>query len=139
MIKTSLLAAFAALSLTVAAPMVSADDAADTTFSAQGDAQKGKRVFNRCKSCHILTKEGGKRLGPSLAGLFGRSSGTMEGYKYSKALAEADFVWTEAQLNNWLSNPKTFLPGNKMNFIGLRKEKDRNDLMAFLRQATVAE
>lgn len=114
-------------------------DPTDTTLSAAGDATKGKRLFNRCRACHNLTDAARTRVGPNLDGLFGRPAGKDEGYRYSKALAEADFVWTEKELNDWLAQPRTYLPGNKMAFAGLRKEQDRKDLMAYLRTATVAE
>ena len=124
------IAAISALSLSGLA-----DDAASTAYSDGGDAVTGKRVYNRCRACHLLTEEG-KRMGPTLYKLFGRQAGTVDGYKYSKAMQEADFVWTEQKLNEWLMAPRTFLPGNKMAFAGLRKEQERKDLMAFLRQAT---
>ena len=115
----------------------SAADASDTTISAAGDPVKGKRVFNRCRACHNLTATARTRIGPNLDNLFGRKSGAAEGFKYSKALQEADFDWTEEALDSWLSQPRKFLPGNKMAFAGLRKEQDRKDLMAYLREATV--
>ncbi|GHF26227.1 cytochrome c [Kordiimonas sediminis] len=130
----------AALSMSAIAPTAFADDdPTSTALSSKGDAAKGKRVFNRCKACHILAASGPKKLGPSLGGIFGRKAGSLDGYKYSKALAEADFVWTEEKLDQWLAQPKTFLPGNKMTFMGLRKEDQRQDLMAYLREAASAE
>lgn len=136
--RTALVAAL--LTMPALAPTTSvAADPADTSLSAAGDATKGKRLFNRCRSCHNLTAAKRTRVGPNLDGLFGRTAGKDEGYRYSKALAEADFVWTEKALNDWLAQPRTFLPGNKMAFAGLRKEQDRKDLMAYLRTATVAE
>lgn len=116
---------------------VSAADANDTTLSAAGDATKGKRLFNRCRACHNLTATARTRIGPNLDNLFGRKAGAADGYKYSKALLEAEFDWTETALDSWLSQPRKFLPGNKMSFPGLRKEQDRKDLMAYLREATV--
>ncbi len=116
---------------------VSATDANDITLSAAGDATKGKRLFNRCRACHNLTATARTRIGPNLDNLFGRKAGTADGYKYSKALMEAEFDWTETALDSWLAQPRKFLPGNKMSFAGLRKEQDRKDLMAYLREATV--
>ncbi len=116
---------------------VSAADANDTTLSAAGDAVKGKRVFNRCRACHNLTATARTRIGPNLDNLFGRKAGAADGFKYSKALQDATFDWSEAALDSWLSQPRKFLPGNKMAFPGLRKEQDRKDLMAYLREATV--
>lgn len=134
--KTALLIALTATPLMTAIPAANADPA-DTSISAQGDATKGLRLFNRCKACHNLTATARRRIGPNLDNLFGRQAGAVDGFKYSKALQEADFVWTEQNLNDWLAQPRTFLPGNKMAFAGLRKEQDRKDLMAYLREATV--
>lgn len=126
-----------ALAPVMAALPATADDAADTTLSSAGDAVKGKRVFNRCRACHNLTATARSRTGPNLDSLFGRAAGTAEGFKYSKALQEADFVWSEAALNSWLAEPRKFLPGNKMQFAGLRNEQQRKDLLAYLRIATI--
>ncbi len=115
----------------------SAADSSDATLSAAGDAVKGKRLFNRCRACHNLTATTRTRIGPNLDNLFGRMSGAAEGFKYSKALQEAGFEWTEQALDSWLAQPRKFLPGNKMAFAGLRDEQDRKDLIAYLREATV--
>lgn len=109
----------------------------ENAFSASGDVAKGKRVFNRCKACHNLTASNRTRLGPNLDNLFGKKAGDATDYKYSRAMKDAEFIWTEAILNEWLTKPGAFLPGNKMQFAGLRKEQDRKDLIAYLRQATV--
>lgn len=110
----------------------------DTTLSSKGDAKKGSRYFAQCRACHKLTSEPKHRMGPNLGGLFGRTAGTAEGYekRYSKALRDAGFVWTEEKLNEWLKAPRTFLPGNKMTYGGMRKEQMRYDLLAYLRTAT---
>lgn len=113
-------------------------DPADTTLSEQGNTDKGRRVFNRCKACHNLTAADRTRLGPNLDALFGRTAGTAANYKYSRALKDAGFVWTERNLDDWLTKPNTFLPGNKMQFAGVRREQDRKDLIAYLRQATTS-
>lgn len=128
-------------SLAIMPAMVSmpatAIDADDTTLSSGGDSVKGKRLFNRCRACHNLTATARTRIGPNLDDLFGRKAGAADGFKYSKALQEADFDWTEKALDSWLAQPRQFLPGNKMAFAGLRDEQDRKDLMAYLRTATV--
>ena len=137
--KASLaIVAVAALLGSTHVSVVADDDPTSTALSSQGDAEKGKRIFNRCKACHNLTAAERSRMGPNLDNLFGREAGSKDDYNYSKALAEAEFVWTEEKLDAWLSAPKTFLPGNKMAFAGLRKEEDRKDLMAYLRTATVS-
>ncbi len=135
--KTITAIMIAVLSPVAITSAIAATDAADTTISQSGDKEKGKRVFNRCRACHNLTAAPRTRVGPNLDNLFGRTAGSAEGYKYSKALTDADFIWTEKQLNEWLEQPKTFLPGNKMAFVGLKNEQDRKDLIAYLREATL--
>ena len=83
---------------------------------------------------------GGDLLGLPLLDLagrvFGRQAGSVEGYNYSPALREADFTWTAQQLDQWLNDPRGFLPGNKMAFAGIRDETDRRDLIAWLKLET---
>ena len=127
------------ISLVGLSAQATALDATDTTLSAAGDAKKGKRLFNRCKACHNLTAAPRHRMGPNLNGLFGRHSAAAEGYKYSKAMLATNFVWDEAKLDEWLAKPKAFLPGNKMIFPGLKKEQDRKNIIAYLRDATITK
>jgi cytochrome c len=107
------------------------------TAWADGDVGKGKRVFNKCRACHSL-EAGKNKVGPSLHGLFGRKAGTTD-YKYSKAMTEAGengLVWNEEKLETYLKKPKDMIPGTKMIFVGLKKEDDREDLIAYLKEAT---
>ena len=130
--------AFAAMGAAFFSSAGSAQETLTPEMLASGDDAKGKRVFLRCRSCHTL-EEGGRSLtGPNLWGVFGRQAGTFEGYRFSNALAEADFVWTPDKLNEWLLKPKDFLPGNKMNFVGLPKQQDRIDLIRYLQVETGA-
>ena len=103
---------------------------------ADGDAKKGEKVFKKCKACHSMVA--GKRgLGPSLADLFGRKAGTLEGYKFSKAMVESDVVWSEETLTAYLKKPRAFIKGTKMTFPGIKGSKadaQIADLMAFLKQ-----
>ena len=73
---------------------------------AQVDLASGEKIFKKCKGCHTLKDEGRKKIGPPLGGLFGRTSGTVEGYKYSKAMKDAEIVWTDETLRQFLANPK---------------------------------
>lgn len=102
---------------------------------ADGDAAKGEKVFNKCKACH--TVEAGKnKVGPSLHNIVGRAPGTVEGFKYSKAMEEfgASHTWDEETLSAYLEKPKDVVPGTKMAFVGLNKEDDREDVIAYLKQ-----
>lgn len=75
--------------------------------------------------------------GPSLAGIWGKKAGTVEGFKrYSDAVKRADIIWSEETLDRWLADPKTLIPGNRMTFRGLADRTQRRDLIAFLRQVS---
>ncbi|MEQ8557531.1 MAG: cytochrome c family protein [Henriciella sp.] len=99
---------------------------------ASADYDRGRRVFLQCQSCHTLDKGGPAVLGPNLYGLFGREVGTKEGFDYSSALQEAEFTWTPEQLEKWLENPRSFLPGNKMSFAGVKRPDDRHAVIAYI-------
>jgi cytochrome c len=99
---------------------------------AEGDAAEGEKVFKKCKTCHTFDP-GQKKLGPHLKGVVGRKAGAVEGYKYSKAMAESDITWDEANLDQYLTKPKAFLKGTKMSFAGLKKESQRADVIAYLK------
>jgi cytochrome c len=102
---------------------------------ADGDADKGKKVFVKCMACH--TVEAGKnKVGPSLHGIIGRKSGSVEGFTYSDAMKNANLTWDEATLDTYLTNPKKEVPGNKMAFPGLPKPDDRANVIAYLKQAS---
>lgn len=100
------------------------------------DYENGRRAFARCRACHTVTQGGPDMTGPNLWGVFGRQAGGRDGYNYSKALQGADFTWDGEQLDRWLANPRTFLPGNKMNFAGVPGDQDRRDLIAWLKVET---
>lgn len=94
--------------------------------------EAGRRVFAQCRSCHVVDAGAPHRVGPNLHGVFGREIGSAEGFAYSQAVQDADFVWDAEQLDHWLQNPQTFLPGNRMAFAGVRDETQRRDLIAYL-------
>ena len=101
-----------------------------------GDLGNGKKVFAVCKSCHTLVPGGANMTGPNLHGMFGRKPGTAEGYKYSDVVKAATFTWDAEHLDQWLTSPKTFMPGTKMTFMGVKDAKDRVDLIAYLKVET---
>jgi cytochrome c len=94
--------------------------------------EAGRRVFAQCRSCHTIDEGAGNRVGPNLHGVFGREIGSVEGFSYSRPVQDANFVWDAEQLDHWLQNPQTFLPGNRMAFAGVRDETQRRDLIAYL-------
>ena len=97
---------------------------------------RGKRIFTQCSTCHTLDEGGPAVLGPNLYGIFGREVGTKEGFGYSDALQAADFTWTPEQLDQWLTNPREFLPGNRMSFSGVRRPDDRTAVIAYIMAET---
>ncbi len=94
--------------------------------------EAGRRAFAQCRSCHVIQAGAPHRVGPNLHAVFGREIGTAEGFTYSQAVQDADFLWDGDHLNEWLQNPQTFLPGNRMAFAGVRNETQRRDLIAYL-------
>jgi cytochrome c len=97
---------------------------------ADGDAAHGREIYeSRCIACH---SPDANRVGPLHRGVFGRKAGSLRDYTYSKALKGAAFVWTDATLDRWLTNPQAFVPGQKMNF-KVAKAEDRADLIAYLK------
>lgn len=105
---------------------------------AEGDPAAGAKVFRRCATCHAV-EEGKKKIGPSLYGVFGRTSGTLEGFKYSDAMASAGITWSEETISEYITNPRAYVPGNRMVFPGLRNPKQREDVIAYLKSVTGAE
>ncbi|MSO65045.1 MAG: cytochrome c family protein [Alphaproteobacteria bacterium] len=99
-------------------------------------AANGEKVFKQCVSCHTVKAGGANRVGPNLHGLLGRPAGSRPNFSYSKAMKESGVVWTEGALSTYLQKPSDFIKGNKMTFVGIRKDDDRADLIAFLKEAT---
>jgi cytochrome c len=102
---------------------------------ADGDAAAGEKIFIKCKTCHTL-EAGKNKVGPSLAGLIGRKAGTAPDFNYSDAMKNSGITWDEVALNEYITDPKAKVPGNKMVFPGVKKDEDRANLIAYLKQAT---
>src|SRR4051794_5022023 len=107
--------------------------AASTGARAEGDPKDGEAVFKKnCAVCHT-TEADKNKIGPSLHGIVGRHSATITGFQYSDAMKKADKTWDEQTLETYLANPREFVPNTKMIFPGLKSDKDRLNLIAFLK------
>jgi len=102
-----------------------------------GDAKKGEKSFNKCKACHSVDEGGKNKLGPNLWNIVGAPIAAVDEYKYSKSLiayAEEAGNWNEENLDAWLKKPKDLARKTKMIFAGLKKDADRADLIAYLKE-----
>lgn len=102
------------------------------------DAANGEKIFKKCAACHVAN-EAKNKVGPTLQGVFGRTAGTVEGFKYSESMIQHGkdgLVWSADTISEYLANPKGYIPKNKMAYPGLKKPEERADVIAYLEQAT---
>jgi len=121
------------------APETAAEPAAEAPVeTAAADPElvaAGEKVFKKCAACHKVGDGAKNAVGPVLNGIVGRPAGTVEGFKYSKPMLEAGaggLVWTHEELTAYLTDPKGYLPKNKMSFAGLKKDSDLEAVIAYL-------
>jgi len=93
------------------------------------DSERGLQAFAACAACHAPDHNG---IGPSLAGVVGRTSGTVDGFRYSRAMKNAKIVWDAASLDAYLAEPQKVIPGNLMPFSGIADPRQRADVIAYL-------
>ena len=105
-----------------------------TTGASAQDAAAGEKVFLKCKVCHQVGESAKNGVGPMMNGLFGRKSGTVEGYSYSEANKNSGITWEPAVFAEYIKNPRAKIPGTKMVFAGIQNEKEIADLTAYLQQ-----
>lgn len=99
------------------------------------DARRGEEIFRKCATCHTVEAGGRNRVGPRLAGLFGRTAGAVGDFRYTDALKHSGIVWDDTTLDAYLKDSEGFVPGTKM-YGGLTQDADRADLIAYLKTAT---
>jgi cytochrome c len=100
---------------------------------ASAKAEDGQKVSRQCAACHTFDKGGKSGVGPNLYGVVGGHTAHLEGFAYSPAMKAKNSEWDYEALNQFLANPKGFVPGTKMAFAGLRKPEDRAAIIAYLR------
>ena len=97
------------------------------------DAVEGQKAFQRqCSACHIAAAEGPKRLGPTLFGVVGRTTGSVAGFRYTEANKKAGWEWTPAKLEEYLKAPQQVIKGTNMAFAGVRNDAERANIVAYL-------
>ena len=108
--------------------------AASIQAAQAADPVAGEKVFKRCLACHMVGEDAKTRVGPVLNGLIGRKAGSYEGFKYTEANKNSGLVWDEVTLAKYLKNPRATIPGTSMTFIGIKKDEEIEDLIAYLKQ-----
>jgi cytochrome c len=96
------------------------------------DPVAGEKQFKaKCAVCHTV-ESGKNKIGPSLFGIVGRKSSSIEGFKYSEANKAANLTWDEPTLDKYLTDPKALVKGTIMTFPGIKNDTERADVIAYL-------
>jgi len=125
-----------AVTETVAETVTETTAVAEQTMVASraGNAEMGANLFRRkCMGCHPISEDGQNRTGPNLFGVIGRTKASMDGFRYSSALEKLGGTWTESELNTFIAGPRVMVPDTKMTFSGIKKEDQRDDVVAYLK------
>merc|ERR1712126_166116 len=100
-------------------------------------ADNRKKIFAKaCAQCHTIDKGSKHKQGPNLNGVWNRKTGGADGFAYTEANKAKGIEWNAETLDVYLENPKKYIPGTKMVFAGLKKKKDRSDLIAYIKEAS---
>ena len=101
---------------------------------ASTSASEGAKIFKKCTACHSVAEGGANKIGPALWGVLGRKAGSLEDYKYSKAMAAYGKSWSFEEMNGFLIKPKDWIKGTKMSFAGLKNEKERAAVILYMNE-----
>jgi cytochrome c2 len=102
---------------------------------------QGAQLFGACRDCHQIGPGARSRVGPHLNGVIGRPAGSLEDFRYSpgmRAIGASGLVWTEANLDRYLRNPRVVVPRTSMAYAGLRDDAERAALIAYIAAAGAA-
>lgn len=103
-----------------------------STLIKNANFDMGAKTIKKCAACHNIEKGAGNKIGPNLFDVVGRKKASFPGFAYSDAMKKKGGSWTREELNEFLTSPKTFVPGTKMTFAGLKKDQDRANVIAYL-------
>lgn len=98
--------------------------------------KRGAKLYKRCQTCHTLNEGGKHKVGPNMWAIYGATAGQKEGFAYSKAMQESGVIWTDETLSAYIENPRKYMPGNRMSYVGLRKAEDREAVLAYIKEQT---
>jgi cytochrome c len=101
---------------------------------ADGDPAAGEQSFKKCLPCHAIGPGAKNKVGPELNGLNGRKSGTAPNYNYSDANKNSGITWNEETFEKYITDPRAMIPGTKMIFPGIKSDKERDNLWAYISQ-----
>lgn len=112
--------------------------AAMPVAASAADAEAGKAVFGKCKACHQIGEGAKNAVGPNLTGVIGRKAGSVEGFTYSEAMKGSGKTWDEATFKAYMADPKGYIPGNKMVFMGVKDAADIDNLTEYVKTFSAA-